>query len=134
MGAFHEIVAIANQKGGCRQNDHGREISAPIGGVGEADFDRRIRSTSNATSSFVCREWRTSAFYEPLLGEASITEKDFPTRREDCHRAGHLDMAGAEVEIARCKLISRAWRTLKRCIRIRHSISFPGLPSSSLGI
>src|ERR1043166_6609996 len=52
---------------------------------------------------------------EPLLGEASITEKILPTRREGLFIVpADLDMAGAEVEIARMpNHLTRLAETLK---------------------
>jgi chromosome partitioning protein len=55
------------------------------------------------------------SLYEPLLGEASITEKILPSRREGLFIVpADLDMAGAEVEIARMSNhLTRLAETLK---------------------
>jgi chromosome partitioning protein len=55
------------------------------------------------------------SLYEALLGEASISEKILPTRREGLFLVpADLDMAGAEVEIARApNHLTRLAETLK---------------------
>jgi chromosome partitioning protein len=70
---------------------------------------------ANATSSFGLQEVEEISLYEPLLGEASITEKILPTRREGLFIVpADLDMAGAEVEIARMpNHLTRLAETLK---------------------
>src|SRR5437899_8583570 len=70
---------------------------------------------ANATSSFGLQGVEQISLYEPLLGEASITEKIFPTRRDDLFIVpADLDLAGAEVEIARMpNHLTRLAETLK---------------------
>src|SRR5207237_4451631 len=56
----------------------------------------------NATSSLGMQELEGESLYEPLLGGASIIERIFPTRLERLFLVpADLDLAGAEVEIAR---------------------------------
>src|SRR2546430_14959135 len=56
----------------------------------------------NATSLLGLKEEDKPIFYEPLLGGASITERIFPTEREALFIVpSDLDLAGAEVEVAR---------------------------------
>jgi chromosome partitioning protein len=70
---------------------------------------------ANATSSFGLEGIEQISLYEPLLGEASITDKIFPTRRDDLFIVpADLDLAGAEVEIARMpNHLTRLAETLK---------------------
>src|SRR3954470_18354549 len=97
-----KIVAIANQKGGV-----GKTTTAVNLGCALAELDQRILLVdldpqANATSSFGLQGLDETSLYEPLLGSASITDKILPTR---CDRLfivpSDLDLAGAEVEIAR---------------------------------
>jgi len=56
----------------------------------------------NATSAFGMQELEGESLYEPLLGGMSIAEKICPTRLEGLFIVpADLDLAGAEVEIAR---------------------------------
>jgi len=70
---------------------------------------------ANATSSFGLQGVENISLYEPLLGEASITEKIFPTSRDRLFIVpADLDLAGAEVEIARMPdHLTRLSETLK---------------------
>ena len=61
-----------------------------------------LDAQANSTSSFGLQGVEQISLYDPLLGEASITEKIFPTRRDGLFIVpADLDLAGAEVEIAR---------------------------------
>ena len=70
---------------------------------------------ANATSSFGLEGVEEISLYDPLLGEASITEKIFPTRRDGLFIVpADLDLAGVEVEIARMPdHLTRLAETLK---------------------
>jgi len=70
---------------------------------------------ANATSSFGLQAIEQTSLYEPLLGGASITERIFPTEREALFIVpADLDLAGAEVEIARMpNHLTRLAETLK---------------------
>jgi chromosome partitioning protein len=96
------IVAIANQKGGV-----GKTTTAVNLGWALAEEGRRILIVdldpqANATSSLGLQDVEGGSLYEPLLGGASIVEKILPTRRQHLFLVpSDLDLAGAEVEIAR---------------------------------
>ena len=110
-----KIVAIANQKGGVGKTTTAVNLGAALAESGKRILIVDLDPQANATSSFGLQEVEDVSLYEPLLGEASITEKILPTRREGLFIVpAHLDMAGAEVEIARMpNHLTRLAETLK---------------------
>jgi len=108
------IVAIANQKGGVGKTTTAVNLGAALAESGKRILIVDLDPQANATSSFGLQGVEVS-LYEPLLGEASITEKILPSRREGLFIVpADLDMAGAEVEIARMpNHLTRLAETLK---------------------
>jgi len=96
------IVAIANQKGGV-----GKTTTAVNLGVALAEKGLRVLLVdldpqANATSSLGMQELGSESIYDSLLGGTAIAEKVLPTRINGLFLVpSDLDLAGAEVEIAR---------------------------------
>src|SRR5437773_2347901 len=110
-----KIVAIARQKGGVGKTTTPVKLGAAGGELGHRILLIDLDPQANATSSFGLQGVENISLYEPLLGEASITEKIFPTRRDRLFIVpADLDLAGAEVEIARMPdHLTRLAETLK---------------------
>ena len=110
-----KIIAIANQKGGVGKTTTAVNLGAALAELGKRILIVDLDPQANATSSFGLQGVEDVSLYEPLLGEASITEKILPTRREGLFIVpADLDMAGAEVEIARMpNHLTRLAETLK---------------------
>ncbi|HXQ02636.1 MAG TPA: ParA family protein [Candidatus Udaeobacter sp.] len=97
-----KIVAIANQKGGVGKTTTAVNLGAALAEIGHRILIIDLDPQANATSSFGLQAVEQTSLYEPLLGDASITERIFPTEREGLFIVpSDLDLAGAEVEIAR---------------------------------
>ena len=83
-----KIVAIANQKGGVGKTTTAVNLGAALAETGNRILLIDLDPQANATSSFGLQAVEHISLYEPLLGEASITEKILPTRaRRPVHRA-----------------------------------------------
>jgi len=110
-----KIVAIANQKGGVGKTTTAVNLGSALAELGHRVLLVDLDPQANATSSFGLEGVEEISLYDPLLGEASITEKIFPTRRDDLFIVpADLDLAGVEVEIARMPdHITRLAETLK---------------------
>ena len=110
-----KIVAIANQKGGVGKTTTAVNLGAALAEMGKRILLVDLDPQANATSSFGLQDIEEISLYEPLLGGSSVTEKIFPTRREGLFIVpADLDLAGAEVEIARMpNHLTRLAETLK---------------------
>src|SRR5213592_5205072 len=110
-----KIVAIANQKGGVGKTTTAVNLGAALAEIGHRILIIDLDPQANATSSFGLQAVEQTSLYEPLLGGASITERIFPTEREALFIVpADLDLAGAEVEIARMpNHLTRLAETLK---------------------
>src|SRR6266576_4025883 len=110
-----KIVAIANQKGGVGKTTTAVNLGAALAELGKRILLIDLDPQANATSSFGLENVEQISLYEPLLGQAAITDKILPTRREGLFLVpADLDIAGAEVEIARMQNhLTRLAETLK---------------------
>src|SRR5437762_3408044 len=110
-----KIVAIANQKGGVGKTTTAVNLGAALAELGHRILIVDLDPQANATSSFGLQAIEQTSLYEPLLGGASIIERIFPTELEVLYIVpADLDIAGAEVEIARMpNHLTRLAETLK---------------------
>src|SRR5437773_11981162 len=97
-----KIVAIANQKGGVGKTTTAVNLGAALAELGHRILLVDLDPQANATSSIGLQGFEQISLYDPLLGEASITEIIFPTLRDGLIIVpADLDLTRPEVEIAR---------------------------------
>lgn len=97
-----KIVAVANQKGGVGKTTTAVNLGCALAQLGQRVLLIDLDPQGNATSSFGLQELEGESLYEPLLGEASVLDKVLPTRLDRMFIIpADLDLAGAEIEIAR---------------------------------
>ncbi len=97
-----KIIAIANQKGGVGKTTTAVNLGCALAQKGQRILLIDLDPQANATSSFGLQELEGESLYEALLGETTITDKVLPTRLAGMFIIpADLDLAGAEIEIAR---------------------------------
>ncbi|MEY2530657.1 MAG: chromosome partitioning protein [Verrucomicrobiota bacterium] len=97
-----KIIAIANQKGGVGKTTTAVNLGHAMAEKGQRILIVDLDPQGNATSALGMQELESESLYEALLGGESILDKVLPTRIERLFLVpANLDLAGAEVEIAR---------------------------------
>jgi len=97
-----KVVAIANQKGGVGKTTTAVNLGCALAQLGQRILLIDLDPQGNATSAFGLQEIEGESLYESLLGHVPIADKVLPTRLENMFIIpADLDLAGAEIEIAR---------------------------------
>src|ERR1700744_4414082 len=97
-----KIVAVANQKGGVGKTTTSVNLSAALAALGQRILLIDLDPQGNATSAFGMQELEGEGLYGSLVGEESPAERVLPTLLENLFLIpADLDLAGAEVEVAR---------------------------------
>jgi chromosome partitioning protein len=99
-----KIIAVANQKGGVGKTTTAVSLAACLAAKGVRTLLIDLDPQANATSALGLPQIEGHSIYGPLIGESPITEKVVPTRWEHLWIIpGDLDLAGAEIEVARAE-------------------------------
>jgi chromosome partitioning protein len=97
-----KIIAVANQKGGVGKTTTAINLGAGLAEQGQRILLVDLDPQANATSGLGMQELEIDSLYDALLGGSPVTSKILPTRLPNLFLIpADLDLAGAEIEIAR---------------------------------
>ena len=97
-----KIIAVANQKGGVGKTTTSVNLSAALAELGVRILLADLDPQGNASSAFGLSQSEAPSLYEALIGSRPVSELITPTRLANLSMIpADLDMAGAEVEVAR---------------------------------
>ena len=97
-----KLIAIANQKGGVGKTTTAVSLSACLAELGWRVLLIDLDPQANATSALGLEAAEGLSLYRALVGETELAEQVLPTRIDNLFIIpADLDLAGAEVEVAR---------------------------------
>jgi chromosome partitioning protein len=96
-----KVIAISNQKGGVGKTTTSINLSASLASLGKRILLVDVDPQGNATSIFGLKG-QGGSLYEALIEKTAAQDLILPTRIPNLHIiTANLDLAGAEVEVAR---------------------------------
>ncbi len=97
-----KLIAIANQKGGVGKTTTAVSLSACLADLGWRVLLIDLDPQANATSALGLESTEGLSLYRTLVGETELADQVLPTRIDNLFVIpADLDLAGAEVEVAR---------------------------------
>ncbi len=97
-----KTIAVANQKGGVGKTTTSVNLAASLAELGARILLIDLDPQANASSALGLEVIEGQSIYGPLIGEQALAEQIIPTRLENLFMVpADLDLAGAEIEVAR---------------------------------
>jgi chromosome partitioning protein len=97
-----KIIAVANQKGGVGKTTTSLNLSAALAENGRRVLLADLDPQGNATSALALGDLSGQSLYQAIIGARPVQELVVPTRMPNLFAIpADLDLAGAEVEVAR---------------------------------
>ena len=97
-----KTVAVANQKGGVGKTTTAVNLASCLAATGQRVLLVDLDPQANASSALALDGIDGHSVYGPLIGQSSIVDQILPTRYEHLFMVpADLDLAGAEIEVAR---------------------------------
>lgn len=119
-----KVIAISNQKGGVGKTTTSINLSASLSELGKQILLVDVDPQGNATSVFGLKTQEAS-LYDALIEKTSVQDLILPTRIPNLHIiTANLDLAGAEVEVARMDNHLFQLRRVLETIRQNNSFDF----------
>jgi len=131
-----KIIAITNQKGGVGKTTTSVNLSAALAALGQRVLLVDLDPQASATSVLGLKEAAHGSIYQALIGARPSRELILPTRIPNLSAIpADLDMAGAEIEVARMEDHMLQLRRVLNDIREQNAFDFALLDCPpSLGI
>ena len=97
-----KVIAVANQKGGVGKTTTSVNLSAAVAAEGHQVLLLDLDPQGNASSALGLEATSEGSLYNAMIGQTSLEELIQQTRLENlCGIPSDLDLAGAEIEVAR---------------------------------